>query len=268
MRRVLLFVSSAVLILAACQAELDEIPEIQEKCKITTGYYYGGSGMMNDSTVFTYDGNKVVRADAYDTYVTYTYTGNNLTGRKFYYNPNSELYQIDTIHYDANNKISRVVSWYYDDPLWFDTSRVVLKFEYSGQTLQRVIEEAQVFTPLGVEEDTIVNWMYSNAAGNIEKMVLADMDGYRWDSIAYEYDNSPNYFSVAHPNFFLFDPYFMLHAGLTPHFPYFYSKNNVTRFFIDGNFEYNISYGLDTANRLTAIDMDGMEYMKYKYACQ
>jgi hypothetical protein len=69
----------------ACQKEVNELQELAAKCRITTGYYYGGSGMMNDSAVFTYTADdKLSRVDRDFEYVRYFYTGNKITKRRFH----------------------------------------------------------------------------------------------------------------------------------------------------------------------------------------
>lgn len=104
--------------------------------------------------------------------------------------------------------------------------------------------------------------------GNIEKMILEDADHIAFDSIRYSFNTNPNYFKIADPHFFLFDPFFQLHAGVIAHIPYFYSTNNVTQFTIYVNWDYDVTFGLDSVNQVTSVNLDGAEYMKYKYECQ
>lgn len=268
MRNLLLSLFFLGLLFFSCQQELDDlIPEIQQRCRIVTAHYYGGSGITNDSTQFIYEGNRISRAETSDGHVSYTYTGDNITGRKFYLDPGNQLYAIDTIRYDVTNRITQMISWHMDDPWYYDTTKVVLNFQYNNGKIERVTEIISIFSPFGLEVDTAINIFHTNAAGNIDKMWIADNQGI-YDSITYTFNSHPNYFSVMHPHFFIFDPDFQLHAGLTPHFAYFYSKNNVVSFIIYDNWEYNITYGLDSLNNVTSIDMSGDEYMKYRYQCQ
>ena len=250
----------------SCQQEIADFINPEQPCRIITGYYYGGSGGINDSVQFTYTGDNVTRSEGRDQYVTYSYTGNNITVRKFYEKPGDLLWSVDSIEYNASDKITRLINRNYPSN-WInlDSTRTIYSFIYSGTHLSKVIEsEDHFFQP----PDTGVYVFNSNAAGNLDHIYITDAQNNVWDSISYYFDANPNYFKIAHPDFFLFDPFFELHVGLVPHFPYFYSQNNVTGFTIYGNANYSIVYGLDSLNNMTRVDMGGFEYMKYKYACQ
>ena len=269
MRKAYYFIAIASVIVMSCQQDLAEfVPQLQQNCKIRTGYYYGGSGGLNDSMNFTYSGDKVIRADAFYYYILYSYANERISIRKFYDNLSSELVQVDSIGYDGTGKISNLVSWYYADPFFGDTTRVKYQVDYANGKLAKVTETYILFSSFGTEYDTLISLFQTNAAGNIDKLSIADAQGFVYDSVTYSFDNNPNYFSIAHPDFFLLDPYFQLQVGLTSHFPYFYSRNNVTSFHIYGSADYDIQYGLDSLNNVSSVDMDGFQYMKYRYQCQ
>ena len=264
-----LLIPVILLFVIACQQEPDEIiPQIQANCKITNGYYYGGSGGINDSADFTYVNNRISRVEGQDYYVLYYYTGSNITARKFFDKTDNHLSRVDTIQYNASNKITSYINWHYDDPFFWDTTRMIYTYQYAGDKIATVKEATTVFESFGITEDTILHYFTYDAAGNISKIVYTDASAQPFDSIAYTYDTRPNYFSVVHPQFYLFEPFFELHVGLIAHLPYFYSKNNVTGFRIYGTADYNITYGLDSLNHVTSVNLDGFDYMKYKYSCQ
>jgi len=89
------FVLLATVVFISCQKEITNIIQEQSHCRIVTGYYYGGSGGLNDSVVFTYTADKVTRAENRDYYVLYFYTGNNITVRKTYEIPGNTLVFLD-----------------------------------------------------------------------------------------------------------------------------------------------------------------------------
>lgn len=269
MRKPYYWIAFAIVCLISCQQELTEfIPELQQRCKIMTGYYYGGSGGINDSMSFTYNGDKVIRADANYNYILYSYTNERISGRKFYDNISTELVQVDSIGYDGSGKITSMISWYYADPFFGDTTRVKYQIQYASGKLSKVTETYILFSSFGTEYDTLISLFQANAAGNLEKLSIADAQELVYDSVTYSFDNNPNFFSAAHPDFFLLDPYFQLQVGLTSHFPYIYSRNNVTQFHLYGTADYDIQYGLDSLNNVSSVDMDGFDYIKYRYQCE
>jgi hypothetical protein len=250
----------------SCQKEISWKNPEKTQCKIITGYYYGGSGGLNDSVVFTYTGDNVTRAENRDYYVLYYYTGNNITVRKTYEKPGDLLVYLDSISYDNSNRITRLINWEYPGMVNPDTTDYIYDFNYQGGSIKKVVET--MIIP-DFYSDTS-NWLFTtNASGNIESIFLTNYDQtVVWDSLKYFYNTDPNYFQAVHPHFFLFDRFFQLHAGLIPHFAYFYSHNNVTGFDYYGNVNYPITYRLDSLNNnVTGIDMGGFEYMKYKYEC-
>ncbi|HEY6062543.1 MAG TPA: hypothetical protein VIV35_02980 [Chitinophagaceae bacterium] len=260
-----LLVIFTTLLLTSCQQEVGQIIEQASHCKIDKGYYYGGSGGINDSVIFTYTNGKLSRAEGNDEYVLYSYNGDNISIRKFYEKPGNIFYSVDSIAYDNSNRITRLTSWEYPSSFGFDTVNLVYIFTYQGAILNKV-EETEIIPNTS---SSITNYLFTNnAAGNTERIQIADEFNNVYDSISYSYNTNPNYFKIVHPHFFLFDPFFQLHVGLVPHFPYFYSRNNVIKYTIYGNVDYNIVYGLDSLSNVTSVDMGGFEYMKYKYSCQ
>ena len=266
MRKFYLTLLVISVILVACQREINEIIEENPTCRIVTGLYYGGSG-LNDSVTFSYTDNKVTRAESDLSYATYTYSGENIRTRLLYDKMMNELMSVDSVLYDGSNRITRLVTWYYPGALFFDTARFVYDFTYTGNQLSKIFETNTYYPPTGPEADTIINLFNSNAAGNIQSLVMTDVDGNVYDSIWYNYNTHPNYFKMVHPYFFLFDPFFQLHAGFTPHLPYFYSTNNVSNFIYYPGFDYDINYALDSLNKVTGVSMNGDQYMEYKYQC-
>lgn len=259
----LMVVVCITMMLMSCQPDQTNPVDIQH-CKVVTGYYYGGSGGINDSVAFTYTGNKLTRAEGNDEYVLFFYTGDNIISRRFYEKPGDLFEGVDSVEYDGSNKITRFTSWEYPSSFNFDSVRAVYNFSYSGNQINNITE-----TDIYMDGTTdVTHYAFSvNGSGNYDKILIADQDNIIYDSIMYTYDANPNYFKLAHPHFFLFEPFFQLHVGLVPHLPYFYSQNNVIKYTIYSNVDYNIVYGLDSLHNVTSLDMGGFEYMKYKYSC-
>jgi hypothetical protein len=249
----------------ACQKEIGPYPETPTTaCHIDMGYYYGGSGGINDSVAFTYTGNRVTRAEGRDDIVTYRYDGENIIGRSFYEKPGMVFWSVDSISYDAANRVSRIVNWSYPSSYTYDTTREEFRFYYVGNKLSLVKEYSEI---VNYYIDSAFYTFYPDAAGNLQKFTIGD-GTVVYDSVLYQFDNNPNYFRMAHPHFYLFDPFFELQVGLISHMPYFYSTNNVTNFNVYGSFDYPIVYGLDSLQNVTSLDMGGFEYIKYRYSCQ
>ena len=253
--------------LFSCQQDIDDVIQQAQTCKLRTGYYYGGSGGMNDSASFIYDAaGKLVKITNRDGYYLYTYNGNQISTRKFIDSFTLDVLFLDSVWYDASGNISKMASHDYSG--WFaDTTHMTYLFQYQNNRLQDLyyVEAYRDWTGSMVS-DTFPSRFDWNAAGNVQKVVYYDNMG-AYDSIQYQYNTDPNYFKVVHPHFFLFDPMFQLHVGLEANLPYFYSKNNVTNTNIYGTWDNPIDYGLDSTNKVTAVDMGGFEYYKYRYTC-
>jgi hypothetical protein len=269
--RKIIFLSAwiiAILILS-CQQELPAILNQVQSCKVIRGYYYGGSAAINDSADFVYDAaGKLIKWTGNDGYYDYFYNGSRITARIFHEKTGGLVLFIDSARYDSQNNVSELVFYDYSGWYGYDSSRSVLTFQYQDNQLKHITNINYFDQGFGIETDTVLTNVFWNAAGNIDKMVFIDNFNNSYDSILYQYNADPNYFKLANPQFFLFDPGFELHAGFEPHLAYFYSRNNVINFNIYGGFNYPITYGHDSLNHVTSIDMGGFEYMKYKYECQ
>ena len=257
------------ILFASCQQEVGEIINQAQQCRIQTGYYYGGSGGVNDSARFIYDGSgKLVKIANRDGYYLYTYQGDKINTRKFIDSITSEVLFLDSVWYDGSGNISKFVARDYSG--WFSDSIAItylLKYQNSRLTDLDYIESYREWTGNMVSDTFPAKFTWDAAGNNIEKLVYYDSFG-AFDSIRYQYDANPNYFKIVHPHFFLLDPMFQLHVGLEAHFGYFYSKNNVVNTNIYGSWDNPITYGHDSTNKLTSVDMAGFDYMKYKYQCQ
>ncbi len=269
MRIALLATLLTGVIFTSCQQEPDEILEQvqQQNCRIDTAFYYGGNSFLFDSAIFSYSNGKLARVEAMDSYVSYAYAGEKISTRKWFEIPGDRLFQVDSVQYNAQDKLGSLVTWYYDHPLYWDTSRVQYNFEYTAGRLTAVNETSVLFSTLGNMYDTIRTVFVYDGAGNIIRLEGYDSDGNLFEESEFTYNTHPNYFSALHPDFFLVEPYFQIHVGFIAHFPYFYSNNNVTGFDPYGGIDYEVTYGLDSLNNVTSVDVDGSEYMKYRFRC-
>jgi hypothetical protein len=270
MKKIAFFVyASALFFLLSCQQDVNDIINQAQQCRIQTGYYYGGSGGMNDSANFIYDAaGKLIKLTNRDGYYLYTHNGSQISTRRFLDSFSNDVLFLDSVWYNSNNTISKMTS--YDYSGWFmDSVAVTYLFSYQNNKLTDLtrVETYRDWTGSMVSDSFPARFDWDVAGNNIEKLVYYDNTG-AYDSIQYQYDANPNYFSVVHPHFFLLDPMFQLHVGLEAHFPYVYSKNNVTNTNIYGSWDNPIDYGHDSTNKVTSVDMGGFEYMKYKYKCQ
>ncbi|HYE56289.1 MAG TPA: hypothetical protein VD996_15675, partial [Chitinophagaceae bacterium] len=217
---------------------------------------------------FTYDAaGKLVKWEGYDNYYTYAYNGDKIIARHYYDKTTNELLYVDSIWYNTDNTI-REMRFHEYDPVFMEEYFYKLHFEYQAGRLSRTVAVEYYDFGGGLMTDTFPTSVHWNAAGNIEKLRYLDQAGVAYDSISYQYDANPNYFKVVHPHFFLLDPEFYLHVGLEANLPYFYSRNNVVDTNIYGTFDNPISYGRDSLNQVTSVDMGGFEYFKYRYRCE
>ena len=106
MRSGLLIIISTVTFFISCQQEPDEILEQlqQQGCRIDTGAYFGGGGFPYDSAYFSYSNDKITKVEGFDSYVNYTYSGNQINTRRWFEKPVNRLYQIDSIQYKCEDR--------------------------------------------------------------------------------------------------------------------------------------------------------------------
>lgn len=151
--------------------------------------------------------------------------------------------------------------------MMWNTALIEHSFTYSGANIAQVTMIETYYPPTGPKSTRCIMIYHGCCRKHRETIITRDRDNDLYDSIHYYYNTHPNYSQIVNPHFGLFDPNFQLHVGMIPHLPYFYSKNNVTRFVYYLTYDYDISYGLDSFNNVTGIDMGGSEYMKYRYSC-
>jgi hypothetical protein len=269
MRKYLVSILTLVIVtLISCQKEVDQIRIETDQCHIVMGHYYGGGG-MHDSAQFVYNAlGKLVKWINMDGLYDYHYGGNNIIAR-VYTESSGQLWYVDSVRYNLDNTVAEVVFYDFSGTFSPDTlhNKVIFQYQDGRVTSTRAIEYFDA--GFGPETDTTFTTLTWNAAGNIEKMRFVN-NGY-WsvdDSVLYQYDANPNYFKLIHPHFFLFDPEFQLQTGFETQLAYFYSKNNVANINVYGTWDYPVAYGLDSANKVTTVDMGGFPYLKYEYQCQ
>lgn len=193
---------------------------------------------------------------------TYSYSGTNITVRR-YYEGGIDLFGVDSILYDANNNIVEIIRSNYS-LIWNDTVKIKYLLDYANNKMSgiRYVE----FLPWGTDtSSTMISW---DAVGNIKNLVHLDNQGNRFDSAVYIYNSNENYFRTIHPHFWLFDPGFNIQEELVYNFPYFYSKNNVTSFYNAGGLPEEVEYSIDSAKKITGLRINGEDYVQYKYKCE
>jgi hypothetical protein len=256
----------AVLLISCQKDEVTQLPQnlIQDdSCRIIKSYYYGGSGGIYDSADFFYNGNKLTSVISNEADVIYAYSGDKLISMHYYEKPGGLLYHSDSFFYINDTILSKIIAHDYDMYNHYDTIHSVREFNYSGNYLTRL---TTVNSYEGMPDtDTLVS-EFRWAGGNVNS-IFSRSTTWVDDSIYYEYDNNPNYFSGASRYFFMSDPFFGLHVGFDPHLPYFISRNNVSKFIIYTNDEYPIEYQTDSLSHPIMIRSGGFDYMQYKWVC-
>ena len=247
----------------ACQQEVPDIITSAQQCRIETGYYDNDQ----DSANFIYDASgRLVKHAGPDGFYLYSYSGDRITTRQYLDTVFNETLYLDSVFYDAGGRIAEVRTA--DFRGWI-TDTLVSKYvyQYENNRLSKLLYIESWNTGSGIIQDTFPSVIHWNAAGNIEKLVYIDNFGDPVDSIQYQYDANPNYFKAVHPHFYLFDPRIRMHVGLEVHFAYYYSKNNVINSNIYGAFDNPVTYGHDSTNKLAKVEMNGIEYARYRYRC-
>jgi hypothetical protein len=268
MRKSGLLLLALPFIIISCQKEVNEIiAENEPACRVTMGHYYGGGG-MHDSARFTYDASgRLVSWENMDGEYVYTYDGDRIRTRVYREN-SGQVWNIDSVRYNADNTISEIV--YYDVSGTYgpDTIHTKVIFFYDGSRVSQTKTVDYYDYGMGPETDTTTSTFTWSATGNIEKIRFVNT-GYMTfdDSVLYRYDNNPNYFKAIHPHFFLFDPELQLQTGFETQLAFFYSRNNVSNINVYGTWDYPISYGIDSTNKVTSLDMGGFPYVSYEYEC-
>jgi len=264
------FSLSVCAILFSCQKEIsgeggDPAP-VPPSCKVVSAYYYKENVGVYDSSAFVYNGDKVITAESDIKLVTYSYNGNNISGRTYYDKEWKLMAFVDSADYDANNRMTRLRVWIYPGRFSTESQQYTYVFNYNGNNLDRINAIHQGETSAS-SADTLNNVFHINDAGNIESIAVSDNAGNLYDSVRYTYDNNPNYFKKINPNFFLFDANFQLEGNYLHHLPYCMSKNNVTSFSYFANTVYQVGYQTDSLKNVTAVNVNGAPYATYSYVC-
>ena len=271
MRNLSYFFLLATVFLGACQKTIDDfnvntqnpVAPVDTICRITNAYYYGGSGGLNDSTVYTYTGNQLTRVEGRDEFVEYVYNGSKLFSLTYTEKQMNQVYRVDTFYY-AGDLITQIRSHDFDQWVYMDSVHAIMDFNYTGTQLNSLSTQfwhgdipSQIFS-----NQTDFTW----ENGNIVKLMFADATGWT-DSVTYSFDTLPNYFKNVGGYFFMNDPFFELQVGFDAHIPYFLSTNNVTGYVVTG-LTNTVAYEIDSRRNPVAVNMNGFEYMKYKYLCE
>ncbi len=233
-----------------------------DTCRITRAWYYGGGG-INDSADFVYANNRLIRVVGSFGRVEYTYDANRIKTMRFYEDGGMGLYKIDSMVY-LDNKLVKIHGTDYDLFFQTDTILSILHFTYSGNTLTKELREDWYQDFPGQIDSTVYRFTYSN--NNVSRMDITDVDGNIWDSITYVYNNDLNYFGNVSAYFYMADPFFQIHVGFEPHLAYFISRNSLVGFNTAG-IDYEVEYTTDSSHRPLTVNLDGFEYMAYRYNC-
>ena len=259
---------SLLLFCVSCQKELSDTAKQREKtCKLITATYYLASGPVYDSSEFSYNGDKVLKAESEIKSVSYQYGGANIHSRSYFDKLAKAVAFTDTAEYDASNKLKKLTQWLYPGPFTGETMRIVYLFTYNGSAIERVTTINQ-YSSNNSTPDTLYNLFRTDASGNTENIVTVDEIGNVYDSVHFAYDRNPNYFKKIHSNYFMFDVNFPLQGSYLHHLPYFFSANNVTEFSYYANNTYQVSYQLDSLKNLTQVSVNGAPYATYRYECR
>ena len=264
-----LFGLSGCLIISSCQKSIkgDEqpTPPPAPSCKVVNAYYYANNAIY-DSASFTYNGDKVMRAESDIKTITYTYSGSNINTLTYFDKLAKAVSFVDSIDYDANNKMTRLRVWYYPGRFSDVNSQYTYLFSYKGNNIDKISSIHQSESSSTIS-DSLTNMFNLDGAGNTQSIVTIDRLGNVYDSVHYSYDNNPNYFKKVNPNFFIFDANFDMQGNYLHHLPYAISTNNVTNFSYFANSVYNVTYQLDSLKNLTQVNVNGAPYATYSYTC-
>src|SRR5688572_15659401 len=164
------------ILVAACQQDINNVINQAQQCHIQTGYYFGGSGGLNDSANFIYDNaGNLVRINNQDGHYLYTYQGNRIHTRRFIDSMTSDILFLDSVWYDASGNISKFVNRDYSG--WFtDTTTFTYLMQYQNNRLTDLdyIESYRDWSGMMVSDTFPAKFTWDAAGNNIEKMVYYD----------------------------------------------------------------------------------------------
>lgn len=270
-RAVLILLS--ILFAWACQRELEEPketiippqpPVVTTKCRITTCQYYGFSGNLTNSGSFTYTNGLLTRMDTQDKYILYRFANELPVVLRYYNKPAGKMIRQDSVLY-ASGKVAAIYSHVYDPAGIADTSLAIYSFNYSSDRLAN-IQRISTVSSSTYQDTTLTTYQY-NGLGNAVQAIMKN--SFRSpDTIRYEYDEQANFFQKMKP-FFISDPFFRLQNGFEPQMPYFFSKNNVSRYIMyAGTVNLPVTYRTDSSNNPVLIRLGNQDAISYKWTCQ
>jgi hypothetical protein len=251
-------------ILISCQREALNSND-PSTCELDNGFYYYSATGLYDSVKFTYDNGQLRKAMGELYTVSFSSNGSRVTGRRMFENMSGELLQSDTMKYDSDSRLIEMTSTFH--PTSFNDDHVVVTNSFSYD-MNELVKLTVIRNDIVNVDITTTIYTFTNVAGNTVKLVGRDPQGGLVDSISYLYDSAPNYFKNIHSYFFLLDPFFYLHSDFVSQIPYFFSKNNVTRYTLGTTLEYEMAYQLDANNNPIGVEMGGSPYMQYSYVCK
>jgi len=256
-----LILSVSVLLLASCQQDPDPTPPASN-CKLQKEYSYD-SGSVDDSAIYTYTNNRVTKVETSYLYFTVEYANDKISRRNFYQPGTTVMNGHEIITYNSDGTINKVER--FED----NGSNAVLwermNFTYSGGKLVKVATVADDGTGT-VAPYSDVNFQYTG--NNVTKEVYTYFGSTpETDSITFQNDANPNYFTHQSTQFWLLDPNFL--DAEAQALVFFLNQNNVTTVIdsYDPLSPIHYSYEADSHGNLIRFKEDGTLYLQYVYSC-
>lgn len=256
---VLLFALTLFILASSCQKDpvADIIPEAS--CKLTKAYFFDETTGKADSLVYSYDNNKITRAENTDGYITLQYTTDKITKRNFYEAGSQQPGAYDVFTYNNDGTISSIKTYFQ-----FDSQTIPAEqydFSYAGNKLLKLDLKYYNTTTSQYELEESTAYVYTG--DNITQSITTTPGTTLADTLNYAYDTDKNYFSRS--NALFLDLTFMDGIGGSI-IPLFISSNNVINVYEDGD-EFPLSYKTDDNGNFSEWYLDGELASRYIYDC-
>jgi hypothetical protein len=254
-----LSLSLSGLLLTSCTKEPST--ENSNSTKVKSEILYDDDGSRKDSVAYTYDGNKVTKAEIIgddNMHFTFEYSGEKVVKKNYFTSSSTLSTEYDKINYNANGTISSVE--HYIKSSTSDVKVEVRDLTYNNGKLSKL-----VFSEVSNGTADIINQMeFTYTNGNITSEKITDaISPNDPETITFTYDNNGNYSKNLFSQPAIIDPVFDLSdEGSIP--ALFSANNPITT--ADTGFPGSLSivYTLNNSN-LTSIKLSGLTAVKYNY---
>jgi hypothetical protein len=263
MNRHLSYLATALLAISiiACQKEPDESildEPVPAACQLIKAEALDG-GSVDDTAGYTYTNNRISKVSYSDFYHTLQYSGNRVVKRGYFEHGNPFQVAYDTVFYNGDGTIAKIETYVTNPQIPAPVLIFQYDFMYNGGKLAQLIEKADTSFS-GAAPVALYQYDYTYIGNNITQAIELDVADNLTDTLAYQYNSSPNYFA----NSLFTDMFFAELNGQV--LPLIFSANSVIAISQSGQ-THPINYTLDAKNNLKELIVDGSVVERYTWKC-